>query len=471
MVEQTASETEEVGPAPHEVLVDGRLRPQFVAEIASAVEDGDVSRVRVLVEQLHPADIADLIELMDDDHRPGLLAALGEKLDGETLAELNDWVREDVVESLSPSDLANAVTQLETDDAVAIIEDLEAAQQEQVLSAMPAEERAAIEEALTYPEDSAGRLMQRDLIAVPDYWTVGQVIDFLREHQDLAIDFWEIFVVDPGHRPVGTIRLSWVLRSPRAVAVADLMQREQTLIPVSMDREDLARHFQKYALISAAVVDGAGRLVGQITVDDVVHIISEEAHEDALKLAGAGEGDINEPIADTVRTRVRWLVVNCGTALIGSLVISLFEASIEKLVALAVLMPIVASLGGNAGTQAMAVAVRALATGQLGASNAWRIVGREVQVALVNGGILAVLVGLLTTLYFGSVGLGLVIAVAMICNIAVAGFSGVMVPLALQRMKVDPAVASSVFVTMTTDVMGFLAFLGLATAVGAANLQ
>ncbi|MEX6724168.1 magnesium transporter [Parapedomonas caeni] len=471
MVEQTASETEEVGPAPHEVLVDGRLRPQFVAEIASAVEDGDVSRVRVLVEQLHPADIADLIELMDDDHRPGLLAALGEKLDGETLAELNDWVREDVVESLSPSDLANAVTQLETDDAVAIIEDLEAAQQEQVLSAMPAEERAAIEEALTYPEDSAGRLMQRDLIAVPDYWTVGQVIDFLREHQDLAIDFWEIFVVDPGHRPVGTIRLSWVLRSPRAVAVADLMQREQTLIPVSMDREDLARHFQKYALISAAVVDGAGRLVGQITVDDVVHIISEEAHEDALKLAGAGEGDINEPIADTVRTRVRWLVVNCGTALIGSLVISLFEASIEKLVALAVLMPIVASLGGNAGTQAMAVAVRALATGQLGASNAWRIVGREVQVALVNGSILAVLVGLLTTLYFGSVGLGLVIAVAMICNIAVAGFSGVMVPLALQRMKVDPAVASSVFVTMTTDVMGFLAFLGLATAVGAANLQ
>lgn len=471
MVEETASETEEVGPAPHEVLVDGRLRPQFVAEIAEAVETDDVSRVRVLVEQLHPADIADLIELMDVAHRPGLLSALGEKLDGETLAELNDWVREDVVETLSPSDLANVVTQLETDDAVAIIEDLEAAQQEKVLSAMPAEDRAAIEEALTYPEDSAGRLMQRDLIAVPDYWTVGQVIDFLRENQDLAIDFWEIFVVDPGHKPVGTIRLSWVLRSPRAIAVADLMQREQTLIPVSMDREDLARHFQKYALISAAVVDAAGRLVGQITVDDVVHIISEEAQEDALKLAGAGEGDINEPVLDTVRTRVRWLIVNCGTALIGSLVISLFEASIEKLVALAVLMPIVASLGGNAGTQAMAVAVRALATGQLGASNAWRIIGREVRVAATNGAILAVLVGLVTTLYFQSVGLGLVIAAAMMCNIAVAGLAGVLVPLTLQRMKVDPAVASSVFVTMTTDVMGFLAFLGLATAVGAANLQ
>src|SRR5690606_23446660 len=272
----------------------------------------------------------------------------------------NDWVRDEVIEVMGPTDFANVVTQLDTDDAVAIIEDLEADQQEQVLSAMPAQDRAAIEEALTYPEDSAGRLMQRDLIAVPEYWTVGQLIDFLREKQDLATDFWEIFVVDPGYKPVGTIRLSWVLRSPRSVLVADLMQREQTLIPVEMDREELAMNFQKYALISAAVVDGSGRLAGMVTVDDVVHIISEEAQEDVLKFAGAGEGDINEPVLSTVGTRSKWLVVNCGTAILGSLVIALFEASIEKLVALAILMPIVSSIGGNAGTQTMAVAVRAL---------------------------------------------------------------------------------------------------------------
>lgn len=336
---------------------------------------------------------------------------------------------------------------------------------------MPAQDRAAIEEALTYPEDSAGRLMQRDLIAVPEYWTVGQLIDFLREKQDLATDFWEIFVVDPGYRPVGTIRLSWVLRSPRSVLVADLMQREQTLIPVDMDREELAMNFQKYALISAAVVDGAGRLVGMITVDDVVHIISEEAQEDVLKFAGAGEGDINEPISATVSTRARWLIVNCGTAILGSLVIALFEASIEKLVALAILMPIVASLGGNAGNQTMAVAVRALATGQLSAGNMAQMVLREIKVALLNGLLLAVLTGVLTALYFQSLGLGLVIAAAMVTNILIGGLAGVLVPLAMHRMKIDPAVASSVFVTMTTDVMGFLGFLGLATAVGLANLQ
>ncbi|MGK2284631.1 magnesium transporter [Pedomonas sp. V897] len=464
----------EIGPedlAPREVLEGGRLRRDFIDDIIQAVSENDTGRVHALVEPLHPADVADLIEIVGADCRGRLVHMLGDRLDADTIAELNDWVRDEVIEVMGPTDLANVVTQLDTDDAVAIIEDLEAEQQEQVLSAMPAQDRAAIEEALTYPEDSAGRLMQRDLIAVPEYWTVGQLIDYLREKQDLATDFWEIFVVDPGYRPVGTIRLSWVLRSPRSVLVADLMQREQTLIPVNMDREELALRFQKYGLISAAVVDGAGRLVGMITVDDVVHIISEEAQEDVLKFAGAGEGDINEPVVSTVKTRVQWLVVNCGTAILGSLVIALFEASIEKLVALAILMPIVSSLGGNAGTQTMAVAVRALATGQLTAGNMARMVGREIKVALLNGLLLALLLGVLTTLYFKSVGLGLVIAAAMIINIIVAGLAGVLVPLAMHRIRIDPAVASSVFVTMTTDVMGFLAFLGLATAVGLANLQ
>lgn len=471
MTEQPDIETGPENLPPREVLEGGRLRRDFINDVIAAVEQDDAGRVQELVDPLHPADVADLIEIVGADCRARLVAMLGDRLDAETIAELNDWVRDEVIEVMGPLDLASVVTQLDTDDAVAIIEDLEAHQQEQVLSAMPAQDRAAIEEALTYPEDSAGRLMQRDLIAVPEYWTVGQLIDFLREKQDLATDFWEIFVVDPGYRPVGTIRLSWVLRSPRSVLVADLMQREQTLIPVDMDREELAMNFQKYALISAAVVDGAGRLVGMITVDDVVHIISEEAQEDVLKFAGAGEGDINEPISATVSTRARWLIVNCGTAILGSLVIALFEASIEKLVALAILMPIVASLGGNAGNQTMAVAVRALATGQLSAGNMAQMVLREIKVALLNGLLLAVLTGVLTALYFQSLGLGLVIAAAMVTNILIGGLAGVLVPLAMHRMKIDPAVASSVFVTMTTDVMGFLGFLGLATAVGLANLQ
>lgn len=471
MTEQPDIETGPENLPPREVLEGGRLRRDFINDVIAAVEQDDAGRVQELVDPLHPADVADLIEIVGADCRARLVAMLGDRLDADTIAELNDWVRDEVIEVMGPLDLASVVTQLDTDDAVAIIEDLEAHQQEQVLSAMPAQDRAAIEEALTYPEDSAGRLMQRDLIAVPEYWTVGQLIDFLREKQDLATDFWEIFVVDPGYRPVGTIRLSWVLRSPRSVLVADLMQREQTLIPVDMDREELAMNFQKYALISAAVVDGAGRLVGMITVDDVVHIISEEAQEDVLKFAGAGEGDINEPISATVSTRARWLIVNCGTAILGSLVIALFEASIEKLVALAILMPIVASLGGNAGNQTMAVAVRALATGQLSAGNMAQMVLREIKVALLNGLLLAVLTGVLTALYFQSLGLGLVIAAAMVTNILIGGLAGVLVPLAMHRMKIDPAVASSVFVTMTTDVMGFLGFLGLATAVGLANLQ
>jgi magnesium transporter len=459
----------EDSPAPEQVLADNRLRREFVDEITSSLDIQQTERVQMLVDQLHPADIADLIELMDPEHRALLIPALGERLDADVIAELNDWVRDDVFAVLNPREVADVVTQLDTDDAVAIIEDLEADQQREVLRAMPTEDRAAIEEALAYPEESAGRLMQRDLIAVPEYWTIGKVIDHLRENPELTTEFWEIFVVDPQHRPVGTMRLSWVLRAPRAVTVGDVMAREQTLIPVDMDREELAYKFQQYALISAAVVDASGRLVGVITVDDVVHVIQEEAQEDTLKLAGAGDGDINEPILDTVKTRVRWLVVNFGTALMASFVISLFQDSIQNMVALAILMPIVASMGGNAGTQTMAVAVRALATNQLTPANASRIVWRETRVALLNGIILATLVGVLAGSYFNCTSLGLVIAAAMVFNILVAGLAGVLVPLGLDKANVDPAVSSSVFVTMFTDVMGFLGFLGLATMTGLAS--
>jgi magnesium transporter len=344
---------------------------------------------------------------------------------------------------------------------------MEEDEQRAVLRALDPDDRAAIEEALTFPEESAGRLMQRDLIAVPEHWTVGQVIDYLRAGDDLTTDFWEIYVVDPQHHPVGTCMLSWVLRTPRRVPIADVMKREQTLIPVDMDQEEVALRFQKYALISAAVVDQSGRLVGMITVDDIVHIIQEEASEDVLLMSGAGdEGDINQPLADSYKARIRWLVANLFTALVASLVIWAFGGAIEQMVALAILMPIVASIGGNAGTQTMAVAVRAIAMNQLTRSNTVRTIRREITLALLNGLTIAALVGLGATWIFSSPMLGGVIAAAMLINILVAGLAGVLVPVTLDRLDQDPAVASSVFVTMTTDSMGFLAFLGLAVASG-----
>ncbi len=449
---------------------DDRLKPKFVSSVMERVSAGDNEGARALVEPLHPADIADLLELVDRDDRRALARALEGLIDGDVLAELNDWVRDELIDTLEPHEVAEIAGEMETDDAVAIIEDMEEEDQRAVLRALDPDDRAAIEEALSYPEESAGRLMRRDTVAVPEHWTVGQVIDFLRSGGEMATDFWEVFVVDPAHRPVGTCLLSWILRTPRRIAIRDVMKREQTLIPVDMDQEELALRFQKYALISAAVVDPSGRLVGMITADDVVHIVQEEASEDALLLSGAGvEGDINEPVRDSYKARVRWLVANLATALIGSLIIAMFGAAIEEMVALAVLMPIVASIGGNAGTQTMAVSVRALAMNQLTRSNTWRTIGREIVVALLNGVTIAILLGIGAGLIFSNAQLGLVIAAAMLINILLAGMSGVVVPVLLERSGQDPAVASSVFVTMITDSMGFFLFLGLAVASGLAG--
>ncbi|HVH37665.1 MAG TPA: magnesium transporter [Sphingomicrobium sp.] len=446
---------------------EDRLRPEFVEKVLDAVEAGDDATARELVEPLHPADVADLIELAARDEREGLVKALAGIVDADVLAEMNDFVRETLIDALEPHQVADIAGQMETDDAVAILEDLDADEQQAVLEAMEPDDRAAVEEALGYPEESAGRLMQRDLCAVPEHWKVGQVIDYLRSTDELPTDFWEVFVVSPAHHPVGTCKLSTILRSPRSTLVRDIMMDEQTLIPVDMDQEDVALRFQKYALVSAAVVDSQQRLVGMITVDDIVHIIQEEASEDVLLLSGVGdEGDINEPVSESYRSRVRWLIANLLTALVAAFVIRQFEHSIERLAILAVLMPIVAGVGGNAGTQTLAVTVRAIATNQLTGSNRWRAVGREIRVALLNGLTIAVLIGVGVTLVLGSTQLGGVIAAAMLINIIVAGFAGVMVPLTLERAGADPAVASSVFVTMVTDSMGFLAFLGLATWVG-----
>ncbi|GGB28856.1 magnesium transporter MgtE [Sphingomonas metalli] len=445
---------------------DDRLRPEFVRAVLDAVEEGDVDAARALVEPLHPADIADLFELVPHEQRGALAHAVSDLLDADVFAEMNDYVREDLIDALTPTEVADLAAELDTDDAVAIIEDMEPEDQREVLRALDPDDRAAIEEALSYPEESAGRLMQRDLVAVPEHWTVGDVITYLRGHEELTTDFWEVFVVDPGHRPVGTCALSWILRTPRWVPVADVMAREQTLIPVDMDQEEVALRFQKYALISAAVVDGAGRLVGMITVDDVVHIIQQEAGEDVLRLSGAGEGDINEPIRLTVRTRLMWLLINLPTAMLAATVVGLFDERIARFAVLAQLMGIVSGMGGNAGTQTLAVVVRALATNQLTSSNTMRMIWRELRIAASNGSALGLVVGAGCYFWSGNPALAVVFGLALLINNVVAGLAGVFVPITLDRFDVDPAVSSSVFVTMCTDTMGFLSFLGLATLWG-----
>jgi magnesium transporter len=452
---------------PNSVMDDEtRLRPEFVDKVLDAVDEGDDETARRLVQPLHPADIADLIELAAHDEREGLVKALAGIISPDVLAEMNDFVREGLLDEMEPQQVADIAGQLETDDAVALIEDLDRDEQQAVLQRMEPDDRAAVEEALSYPQESAGRLMQRDLCAVPEHWNVGQVIDYLRSTADLPTDFWEVFVVNTAHHPVGTCKLSTILRTPRGTPITEIMRRDQTLIPVDMDQEDVALRFQKYALVSAAVVDDEGRLVGMITVDDIVHIIQEEAGEDVLLLSGAGDGDINEPIRMTVRRRLFWLVINLGTAVIAASVVSLFQGEIGRYAVLAVLMPIVAGMGGNAGTQTLAVAVRALATNQLTESNTLRAFGRELTIALANGLSLGALVAVGVTLIFHNSLLGAVMGAAMVINNLAAGLGGILVPVTLDRFRVDPAVSSAVFVTTITDVTGFFSFLGLAALVG-----
>ncbi|HEX8841528.1 MAG TPA: magnesium transporter [Sphingomicrobium sp.] len=465
------SESEHIAvPPPDDSSVvdeEDRLRPEFVDKVLDAVAEGDDETARKLVQPLHPADVADLIELARSDERDGLVKALAGIISPDVLAELNDYVREDLLDEMEPQQVADIAGQLETDDAVALIEDLDRDEQQAVLQRMEPDDRAAVEEALGYPEESAGRLMQRDVCAVPEHWQIGQVIDYLRSTEDLPTDFWEVFVVNTHHHPVGTCKLSQILRTPRTTRVSDIMQREQTLIPVDMDQEDVALRFQKYALVSAAVVDDEDRLVGMITVDDIVHIIQEEAGEDVLLLAGVGdEGDINEPVPLTVRRRLFWLVINLGTAIVAASVVSLFQGEIGKYAVLAVLMPIVAGMGGNAGTQTLAVAVRALATNQLTESNTIRAFGRELTIALANGLSLGLLIGVGVALIFQNPLLGAVMGAAMVINNLAAGLGGILVPVTLDRVGVDPAVSSAVFVTTITDVTGFFSFLGLAALVG-----
>ena len=396
---------------------ENRLKSDYVRKVREALDEGENDRAYDLVEPLHPADIADLFELLNADERRQLASAITDLMSADVIAELNDHVREQLVEDLDAEDIADIAEQLDTDDAVAMLEDLDEEDQQAVLAEMEPEDRAAIESALSFPEESAGRLMSRDFVAVPEHMRVGDLIDYLREPGgEIATEFWEVFVVDARHHPVGSCALSWILRAPRDIALADVMQRDQTLIPVTMDQEEVALRFQKYALISAAVVDDAGRLVGQITVDDVVHIIQEEAGEDALLLSGAGDGDINEPLPQTIRTRMWWLFINLGTAILASAVVAAFEGTITRLVTLAVLMPIVTGMGGNAATQTMTVTVRALATNQLTSSNTWRMIVREWWIASANGLGLGALMAIACQIIYGDWWLSCVLLLAMALN-------------------------------------------------------
>ena len=438
-----------------------------VAAVDDALAEDDVARALDLVRPLHDADVADLLQNLGSDDRRRLVRALADDFHPDILAELDEAVRDEVIAELGVDELAHAVTEMESDDAVQIIGHLDDEEQKQVLDAIPVGDRTLIEEALGYPEFTAGRLMRRELVAVPTFWTVGETIDFLRRTADedpdrLPADFYDIFVVDPGHRPVGAIPLSHLLRTRRPVPVTDVMQPDIRVVDVSTDQEDVAFHFRQRDLTSAPVVDEVGRLVGSITIDDVVDVIDEEMEEDFMRLGGVQEDDLYAAAIDTARSRFTWLLVNLGTAVLASLVIGLFEATLEQMVALAVLMPIVASMGGNAGTQTLTVAVRAMATKELTTANALRVIGKELLVGGVNGVLFAIITGAVTYAWFGNPEIAAVIAIAMVVNLVVAALAGATIPMLLERAGIDPAIASSVFLTTVTDVIGFFAFLGLA---------
>jgi len=441
------------------------LDQTLVEKLLEALEAEDRTTVKALVDDLHEADVADLLEQISSDDREAFVRLMGADLNADILAELEEGVRDEVLEQIDPEHLAEVVKDLDTDDVVYLVEDLEEEQQEKLLEALEPVDRAAVEQSLQYPEYTAGRLMQRELVKAPAYWTVGQIIDYMRSATDLPEQFYKVIIVDPAMRPVGAVMLSKLMATPRQVTLGAIMDEDITLIPVDQSQEDVAYAFNQYHLVSAPVVDDDGRLVGVITIDDAMHALEEEAEEDMLRLAGVGDEEISDSVWETALRRFPWLAVNLLTAIVASSVIGLFDHTIEKLVALAILMPIIASMGGNAGTQTLTVAVRALATRDLTPTNAFRIVARETLVGLANGVAFAILVGVVGYVWFGDLDLGLVLAAAMVINLLVAGMAGILIPLGLEKVGADPALASGTFVTTVTDVVGFFAFLGLATLV------
>ncbi len=440
------------------------LSDETISAICDGLTNEDGESVQKLLDDLSISDKAELIEKVTAENRRLLLFGFGDYFDADVISILQEDVRTTALESMTPDHVARILSDLDSDDALDMISTLDEEFQKDVMRKLSAKIRMVLEEGLSYPEESAGRLMQREFVAVPQFWTVGKTIDYLRAAKDtLPDDFYDLIVIDPAHHVVGEIPLNRLVRAQRSVKIDDLTLEEVHSIPATMDQEEVATVFKNENLASAPVVDEDGRLIGIITYDDVIYVIDEEAEEDLLNLAGVKEDDLYRTIISTVSSRSRWLLINLLTAFMAASVISLFDATIEKIVALAVLMPIVAGMGGNAGTQAMTVAVRAIATNEISGANAWRVIGKETAVGLLNGMMFAVLIGVIAGIWFKDPGIGAVIAAAMNINLIVAGFFGASIPVLLDKLKIDPAVASSVFLTTMTDVIGFFAFLGLAT--------
>jgi magnesium transporter len=443
---------------------EGEIRPEFVAEITRAIQADEAPFLREVVAELHEADLGDLIAALDADDRVRLVELTGADFDFSALNEVDDTVREEILEELEPETVAEGVRELESDDAVELLEGLDEEDQEEILDKLPPSERDALERSLDYPENSAGRRMQTDFITVPPDWSVGQAIDYMRDTPDLPDRFYEIYAVDRAKRWQGALPLDLLLRSRRPVPLTDLIVQDRHRVSVTDDLEEVARLFGKYNLVAAPVLDNEDRLVGVITVDDVVDVIEEEADEEIKALGGiTSDEQLSDNVLTIARGRFNWLLVNLATAFLASSVLGLFEGQLEKMVALAVLAPIVASQGGNAATQTMTVAVRALATRELGAANAFRVVLREGFVGFFNGIAFAVITGVAAFAWFKNPGLGVVIGLAIICNLVAGALGGILIPIILERVKVDPAVSSGTFVTTVTDVVGFFSFLGIAT--------
>jgi len=434
---------------------------EFISTFSNNIENRNVDFINQTLNDLHAADIANLIENLNIDTRTKLIEIESFNIDPEIFIELNESVQSEVLQQLSIDSLTKIIRRLESDNAIKILENINKDTKEKVLEKLPPKDKFLLQEGLSYPEDSAARIMQREFTAVPSNWTVGQTIDYLREDKDLPEEFLEIFIVDNDFKPIGTVPSSRVLRTPRDSKMNSIMTEMPVLISVNMDKEEVGHAFENYNLVSAGVVNKENKLVGMITADDVVTVVQEEAEEDALRLAGVGDEEITDSVLLKTKRRFNWLLLNLFTALLATWVISFFGASIEQMVALAFLMPIVASMGGNAGMQTLAVTIRAIATQELSKSNFNRVVGKEFLIGILNGVIFAIITAVIVQLWFKDINLSLLIGISMILNMIVAGLFGILVPVSLKKINIDPALASSVFVTTITDVIGFLSFLGL----------
>jgi magnesium transporter len=442
---------------------DGAVRTSYLARVGAAIADRDVLFLRSHVGKLHQSELGHVLEALQPDQRRALVELLGDEFDFAALTEVDEAVRLEIVDAMPNQQIAEGVQELDSDDAVYILEDLEQEDRDEILAQLPFTERVRLRRSLGYPEETAGRRMQTEFVAVPPFWTVGQTIDYMRDNDDLPESFSQIFVIDPMFRLLGAIDLDRILRTRREVKIDEITHETRHAIPATMDQEEAAQIFEQYDLLSAAVVDENDRLVGVLTIENIVDVIQEEAEEDILRLGGVGDEELSDSVLSTSRSRTPWLVINLFTAFLSASVIGLFDGTIQQMVALAVLMPIVASMGGNAGTQTMTVTVRALATRDMDIYNAGRIIRREASVGLINGVIFAVMIGVVAGLWFENINLGGIIATAMIINMLAAALGGILIPLLLHRFGADPAIASAVFVTTVTDVVGFSSFLGLAT--------